>query len=216
MNILSVALTPTPEQAARLAELQAAFALACNTLFPIAIGQRCWNRVALHHLAYHPLRQRFPRLGAQMVCNAIYSVSRTCRLLFQHPASPWYAARMGDRPLPRIEFAPTAPVFFDRHTLSLRPDGVSLYTLDGRMRFSLALAPEVAARFRHERLREIVLYRQGEGYVLAFHFRSEDAAVPPAASAELPEYVIVHTDTSLAQAAGGCANSSLTTYGLLA
>ncbi len=40
---------------------------------------KVWNRVALHHLMYRNLRDQFPEMGSQMVCNAIYSVSRTCR-----------------------------------------------------------------------------------------------------------------------------------------
>lgn len=177
------------EQAASLAKLQATFAAACNALVPVVRERRCWNRVALHHLAYHELRSRFPQLGAQMACNAIYSVSRTCRHLFQHPASPWHLARLGERPLPMIEFAPSAPVYFDRHTLSLRHDGISMYTLDGRMRFALSMPEQALARFKSERLREIVLARQGQGYALTFHFGGHRM---PHTEADLPEYVVIH------------------------
>ena len=83
-----VLLNTTPEQQARLEALQAAFAEVCNALAPMVQQTRIWNRVALHHMAYKGLRERFPALGSQMVCNAIYSVSRACRLVFQNPESP--------------------------------------------------------------------------------------------------------------------------------
>ena len=201
---IHVPLATTPQQTASLVNLQAAFARACNALVPVVRERRCWNRVALHHLAYHALRARFPQLGSQMVCNAIYSVSRVCRLLFQHPQSPWHLSRLGDRPLPVIEFAPTAPVYFDRHTLSVKPEGVSMYTLDGRMRFSLTLPPAALQRFRHERLREIVLSRQEERFVLSFHLHARQTTERDAVAAGLPEYVIVH---EAAPAASGSASA---------
>jgi len=80
-----IRLNTTPEQSARLIALQTAFAEVCNALVPLVRESRVWNRVALHHMAYRGLRERFPALGSQMVCNAIYSVSRSCRLVFQTP-----------------------------------------------------------------------------------------------------------------------------------
>ena len=55
-------LPATPEQAAHLQALQAAFAEVCNALAPQVRDTRCWNRVTLHHLAYKQLRERFPLL----------------------------------------------------------------------------------------------------------------------------------------------------------
>jgi len=187
-HALQFPLATSAEQTASLAKLQATFAAACNALVPVVRERRCWNRIALHHLAYHELRSRFPQLGAQMACNAIYSVSRTCRQLFQHPASPWHLARLGERPLPMIEFAPRAPVYFDRHTLSLKHDGISMYTLDGRMRFALSMPDQALVRFKSERLREIVLARQGQGYALTFLFGAD---CMPGTAADLPEYVVI-------------------------
>src|SRR5437868_1465491 len=98
-STLRVPLQASPEQAAKLRDLQAAFAQACNALAPLVQRTRIWNRVALHHMAYKPLREQFPQMGSQMVCNAIYSVSRHCRMLFQTPASPFHLAKLGDKPL---------------------------------------------------------------------------------------------------------------------
>jgi len=157
---LQIPLNPTPEQAARLLALQAAFAQLCNALAPLVQSSRVWNRVALHHMAYKRLRERFPAIGSQMVCNAIYSVSRHCRSLFQTPGSPFNLARLGERPLPRLQFSDSCPVYFDRHTLSLKEGQLSMYTLDGRMRFQVQLPPEAEARFHQMKLREVVLTRQ--------------------------------------------------------
>lgn len=193
--VLHVQLNTSAEQVARLVALQAAFAQVCNALAPIVQKTRCWNRVALHHLAYHGLREQFPQMGSQMVCNAIYSVSRMCRIVLQHPASPWNIARLGERPLPLLQFQPSAPVYFDRHTLSLKAGRLSMYTLDGRMHFDLNLQPADEARFHNEKLREIVLGSTPQGFRLSFNFSPSpdaDAEVPTAGiSAELPEYLLV-------------------------
>ncbi len=194
--VLHIQLNTSPEQVARLKALQASFADVCNALVPIVRQNRCWHRVTLHHLAYRTMREQFPQVGSQMVCNAIYSVSRMCRVVFQHPASPWNIAKLGDRPLPELRFSPDAPVYFDRHTLSVKGGRLSMYTLDGRMHFDLTLQPEDEARFRTGKLREIVLATTAQGYRLSFNFspaQDADATTPNATteSAELPEYLLV-------------------------
>jgi hypothetical protein len=99
-------------------------------------------------------------------------------------------------------------VYFDRHTLSLKQGQLSMYTLDGRMRFQLALQPRDEANFQQKKLREIVLARDAQNqFGLSFWF-SDDAqdaeeqpadalaALPNAArivadQLEIPEYVVV-------------------------
>ncbi len=197
MNLtLRVPLNASPEQNARLQALQAAFAKVCNALAPTVQQTKVWNRVALHHLMYHSLRQRFPELGSQMVCNAIYSVSRTSRMLFQSPQSPFNLTRLAGKPLPLLRFADTCPVYFDRHTLSVKAGQLSMYTLDGRIRFALALQPADEANFNEKKLLEIVLSRRADGtFELSFLFSDEQepATAEPVAvgSAEIPEYVMV-------------------------
>ncbi|AMO23845.1 hypothetical protein GCM10027034_35150 [Ramlibacter solisilvae] len=188
---LRVPLNAQPEQAARLVALQAAFSQACNALAPLVQKTRVWNRVALHHMAYKPLREQFPQMGSQMVCNAIYSVSRHCRMVFQSPGSPFNLTKLGDKPLPLLRFASTCPVYFDRHTLSLKEGQLSMYTLDGRMRFKLDLNVKDEARFHQQKLREIVLSRSRAGsFELQFAF-SETDDTPDLPTAEMPEYVMV-------------------------
>ena len=143
-------------------------------------------------MAYRKLREQFPQLGSQMACNAIYSVSRASRLVYQGPSSPWLVTRQPAKPLPLIAFGHEAPVYFDRHTLSLRDGAVSMFTLDGRMRFQVNLDAEQLAHFVSDRLREVVLQRQAGVFHLAFAFTAADVDVLPDARAdELPEYLIV-------------------------
>lgn len=206
---IRIPLKAAPAQLARLAALQARFAEACNALAPLVAQTRCWNRVALHHMAYKQLRERFPDLGSQMVCNTIYSVSRISRTVYQHPQSPFNVARFeAGKALPRVQFTADAPVYFDRHTLSLKDGVVSLFTLDGRMRFELEVEPAQERRFREQKLREIVLTggaaadaaagRPAPGYALTFQFGSADEAArgPGAARSrdDWPEYVLVTAD----------------------
>ena len=211
--VLRVPLNATPEQVQRLHALQTGFARVCNALAPLVQQTRVWNRVALHHLSYRQLREQFPEMGSQMVCNAIYSVSRTGRLVFQHPQSPFNLARLGDKPLPLLRFADSCPVYFDRHTLSLKAGQLSMFTLDGRMRFQLTLRAEDEQAFHASKLREIVLARRADGvYELSFLLAPPEAIKTIAASAvpalltatleletktpegisgEIPEYIIV-------------------------
>ncbi len=198
-SVLRIPLDASPEQVARLQALQSGFAQVCNALAPLVQQTRVWNRVALHHLAYRQLREQFPGMGSQMVCNAIYSVSRTCRLVFQHPGSPFHLSRLGDKPLPLLRFSDACPVYFDRHTLSLKAGQLSMFTLDGRMRFQLALGAQDEAAFHARKLREIVLSRRSDGvYELSFLLMDPgepDAGPAPVldagADAEIPEYVMV-------------------------
>jgi hypothetical protein len=172
MNIysLSIPLQVGPEHTARLKSLQEAFASVCNALAPVVKETRCWNRVALHHMMYKTLRENFPQLGSQMVCNAIYSVSRTSRLVFQSQQSPFNIQLLGEKPLPLLQFLPSAPVYFDRHTLSLKAGSLSMFTLDGRMRFELNMSAEDLNRFKTMKLHEIILQSNNNQYTLSFSF----------------------------------------------
>jgi hypothetical protein len=194
-NALTLPLACTTEQAAQLQALQTAFARACNALAPLVQQTRCWNRVTLHHLAYKQLRERFPELGSQMICNAIYSVSRTGRVVFQHPDSPFNLAILGSRGLPLLKFSQRSPVYFDRHTLSVKGDLMSLYTLAGRTRIPVQGGELEAAGFHGRRLREALLTGDPEsGFALTFCF-AEESNVEDTASERvgpgIPDYIQV-------------------------
>ena len=190
---LVIPLNADPAQTQQLHALQHAFAEVCNALSPVARDTRCWNRVALHHLSYRQLRTRFPQLGSQMICNAIYSVSRSCRQVYQSPQSPFNLARLGNQPLPLLQFAASAPVYFDRHTLSIKAGQISMFSLDGRLRFQLSISADDEQRFQQEKLREIAMVSNGDAFSLHFHFSqaSQDGAE---ADAMLPQYVLILTN----------------------
>ena len=199
-----VRLHTTSEQQARLMALQQAFAQVCNALAPRVQATRTWNRVALHHMAYKELREQFPALGSQLVCNAIYSVSRACRIVFQTAGSPFHNSRWGSRPLPLLHFSADAPVYFDRHTLSIKDSTASMYTLDGRMKFQLALTAEQELAFHRSKLREIVLVRTSDGFELQFILGEpieeparNDVVVPALATpgSHIPNYLEIRERT---------------------
>jgi hypothetical protein len=197
-NMLRLVLEASPEQESRLRSLQAAFAQVCNALAPTVQQTRCWHRVTLHHLTYKKLRERFPSVGSQMVCNAIYSVCRTGRAVYQHPASPYNVAKLGQRPLPLLRFAENSPVYFDRHTISLKGDQLSLYTLDGRTHFRVPTEALAKARFGERRLLEAVLARNPKSGRFELNFLFADQADDDkasrragAAGAPIPDYVQV-------------------------
>ncbi len=202
-RIVRLPLTVTPEQASQLAELQRLFAMACNALTPIAAQSRVWNRVALHHMAYKPLRDRFPSLGSQMVCNAIYSVSRICRQVYQDPASRLNLALLGKAPLPVLRFTENCPVYFDRHTLSLKDGQLSLFSPGGRLLLPIGIEPGELAALMGGRLREIVLGRRESGaFELSFLLApavdstaglgaDDKAPQMPGHAGAIPDYVMV-------------------------
>ena len=194
--VIRIPLTTTAEQEGRLQALQVAFAQVCNAISPTVQQTRCWNRVALHHLVYKSLRASFPALGSQMVCNAIYSVSRTSRIVFQHAQSPFNLNKLAGKPLPLLRFSDSCPVYFDRHTLSVKNGQLSMFTLDGRMRFALALKSADEASFNEKKLREIVLSCRADGvYELSFLFDDEQdkkaSELLGSGNSEVPEYVMV-------------------------
>jgi hypothetical protein len=171
---IKVPLLTSAEQFERLEALQAVFAQVCNALAPEVQRTRIWNRVVLHHMHYRSLRDKFPALGSQMVCNAIYAVSRTSRMIFQAPASPFFLQKLGNKPLPLLQFASNCPVYFDRHTLSIKGSKLSLFTLDGRMHFELTLTEAQFLVFKISKLREISLTRKSNlSYELTFVLESE-------------------------------------------
>lgn len=197
-DCLQVSLNVPPEHRERLLRLQAEFAAACNAVAPVAREHRCWNRVALHHLVYRGLRERFPQLGSQMACNAVYSVARVYRVLTGAPESPWCLERRPDQPLPLVRFQDDAPVYFDRHTLSIKNGVLSMFTLDGRLRFEISLGEADVRRFAGEALRDIVLLRIGERFVLQFFFGEKQALPGADESALLPGSVAVQPEGATA------------------
>jgi putative transposase len=125
---ISIRLELTKEQDKQASDLQSAFLAACNSVVPLVMEHRCWNRVALHHLAYNQIRKHSP-LGSQMVCNAIFAVCKAykAKTIFK------------DEPVPLIQFRKHRSVHFDKRTYSIQENILSLYTLEGRIRTPLRI-----------------------------------------------------------------------------
>src|SRR5207249_2390989 len=68
------AVAPTPEQAATLKAVMQAFNAACNCVSALAWEKQIFNPIALHHLTYRDLRERFG-LPAQLAVRAIAKVA---------------------------------------------------------------------------------------------------------------------------------------------
>jgi len=129
---IAIKLATTAEQDAALTALAAEFARGCNIAAGMAAEARCTNRVALHHRAYYPVRER-TRLGAQMTCNVMRAVASAYRTLKANKRLP------GEGAFPVIGFRERGAVHFDKRTYAIRGENLSLYTLDGRM--AVAMRP---------------------------------------------------------------------------
>lgn len=177
-QLVRISLSTNSEQQQRLMELRDAFAQVCNVLALDIRASKIWNRVALHHMHYRGLREKFPQLGSQMVCNAIYSVSKVAKIVYQHPQSRYNIQRLGSNPLPLLQFDQSCPVYFDRHTLSLKDDWLSMYTLDGRMHFKLAIDDEQRVAFVSSNVKEVSLVEVlGVGFELRFFLESSSKKI---------------------------------------
>ncbi len=169
---VALKLLPTPAQSEKLDALSVVFAQACAVVVPFAQEHRCWNRVALHHLSYYPLRERFPEVGSQMACNAIHRVASAYKTL---------RAKQGiakEKPVPGISFD-RAAVHFDHRTYTLRENSVSLFTLGGRESVSFVCGKHQANLLASGNAKEAELvHRKGQWY---FHLVLELPEVPPVA-----------------------------------
>lgn len=127
---ISILLETLNEQDLELLQLQTEYHAVCNQIVPTVIENRCWNRVALHHLVYNKVRKSSP-LGSQMVCNAIFSVCKAYK-----------AKTIGkDEPVPEIKFRKYKSVHFDHRTYTIKGNILSLYTLQGRIRIRMRMGP---------------------------------------------------------------------------
>jgi hypothetical protein len=169
-NLLQIKLLVSAEQALKLLDLQKTFAMACDEAALFVVRSRSWHRVTLHHLAYKSMREKFPALGSQMVCNAIHTVSKASKEIFQDPNSRWTAVAKSGQPLPILKFSDTTPVFFDKHTLALKKNTLSVFTLDGRMHIQINLSAAIETKLRTEKLKELSLLRQKNMFYLRLVF----------------------------------------------
>jgi IS605 OrfB family transposase len=155
----SFKLLATPPQADAFGLLARLFSAACNAIVPFVQEHRCWNRVALHHLAYYHLRERFPALGSQMVCQAIHRVAdayRTARANGELPK---------DEPIPGFRFSPRS-VNFDQRTYAFKGDAFTLFTPAGRMKVAFVVGERQRALLGEGTMKEArLVVRQGVWYL---------------------------------------------------
>src|SRR6266404_3901918 len=133
---ISIRLDTTQSQENELLQLQEAYHSACNQIVPDVVTNRCWNRVALHHLVYTKVRL-ISRLGSQMVCNAIYSV---CKVYQAKSILPTEAVSI-------LRFHKGKSVHFDKRTYTIKGETISLYTLGKRIQVPMRFGPFQKAYF---------------------------------------------------------------------
>jgi putative transposase len=172
LRTASIRLDVTPQQAAALTALRAAYAEACNRLVPLVREHRLWNRVGLHQRGYSDLRAGTP-LGSQMCCNAIFSVCKAYR------AQKTLGRIRQNEPVPEIRFD-RGSVHFDKRTYTLKDERLSLYTLAGRAIASLCLGEHQRRLLASGQSKEAELvFRKGTWF---FNLVVESRDVEPVAS----------------------------------
>src|SRR5579885_3408964 len=151
---ISLKLDLSHEHSQALELLQHEFAAGCNEAVALASQNTCKNRVSLHHIAYYPIRQKLPLLGAQMTCNAIAKVTNS------------YAALLKRRKdaFPTIVFRKNTSVHFDKRTYSIKGDTISLYTLSKRIRVKFRIGPFQKEYLSRGSIREAELIRKGKNW----------------------------------------------------
>lgn len=142
---IKLALSGIEQQA--FERLEAQFAAACNHVGQIAFQAKERNRVKLHHLAYYSVREKFPKLGAQMACNAIARTAQALRVL-KKPKE--------------LLFKKGCSVHFDKRTYSLRGQSLSLFTLEKRVHLQIDISSFHKSFLEQGKAREAELVRKGK------------------------------------------------------
>ncbi len=124
---ISIKLDVPKEESEKLLHLRFVYTQACNIAASLACKDRCWNRVALHHIAYYKIRKAV-NLGSQMSCIAIKEVCDKYKAL----------KIKKDKTVPEIKFKEKS-IHFDKRTYSIKDDTLSLYTMRGRVRVNMVI-----------------------------------------------------------------------------
>lgn len=124
---ISIKLDVPNKESEKLLHLRSVYTQACNLVASFARENRCWNRVALHHIAYYKIREK-TNLGSQMSCIAIKEV-----------CGKYKALRIKkDKPVPEIKFKEKS-IHFDKRTYSIKGNILSLYTLQNRIKVKMVI-----------------------------------------------------------------------------
>jgi putative transposase len=149
---IALKLNLSQEQFDALFETQKAFAKACNQAIPFVIENRCWNRVALHHLCYYHIRENIPSLGSQMVCNAFQKVCSSYKVLKIKKSQD----------VPTIHFKDAGSVHYDKRTYSIKENILSLYTVTGRIKCEYITGDFQREYLKSGAVKEAELIRKGK------------------------------------------------------
>ena len=168
----SFKLSTAPQQSEAFSVLARLFSDACNEMVPFVQDHRCWNRVALHHLVYYRMREAFPALGSQMVCQAVHRVADAYQALQSRDGIP------KGQPVPAITFKPTS-VNFDHRTYSIRGDAFTLFTTTGRTMVGFACGPRQKALLANGKPKEARLTNRKGTWYLNLVFDLPDPAPLP-------------------------------------
>lgn len=115
--MLQIKLLPTQEQFTSLKNTLKEANTACNEISNTAWNKKLFNQFKLHKDVYHPIKSSF-NLSAQMVVRCISKVADAYKL---------------DKKVKR-EFRILGAITYDARILSYTKDGVSLWTVDGRLK----------------------------------------------------------------------------------
>ncbi len=114
---LQIKLLPTQEQFTSLKNTLKEANAACNEISETAWNKKLFNQFKLHKEVYHPIKSSF-NLSAQMVVRCISKVAD--------------AYKLGKKV--KREFRILGAITYDARILSYTKDGVSLWSVDGRLK----------------------------------------------------------------------------------
>ena len=162
---ISLKLVLSHDEAEALLETQKAFSNACNQIVPFAVEGRCWNQVALHHLAYYQTRDRIKSLGSQMVCNAIRKVCAGYKTL---------KIKKTDK-VPTIVFKESSSIHYCARTFSFKNGVFSLFSLKGRIRCHFVTGAHQEKYLAQGKVKEGELIRRGKTWFFNLVLELPDA-----------------------------------------
>jgi IS605 OrfB family transposase len=164
--VAQVKLQPTPQQAQLLQRTMERANQACNDLSHQAWEARTFGRYALHKLAYHDTRARYPDLSSQVVVRCIAKVSD---------------AYKRERKRKR-RFRAEGAIAYDARILSWKGEGkeeVSIWTVGGRQRMSYCCGEGQRARLAQRRGEAKLVQQEGAFYLhQSCEVETPEAAVP--------------------------------------
>lgn len=144
-------------------ELKRSFVKACNDVSEVAVREGSRSRTLMHSLAYESIRTKYPELGSQLCCNAIYAVTKIYKQV---------DVAVKRRIVRPIYFADSFPLIYDSRTVSFFEDRISIYTPKGRMHFSIDNGPELLTRIKKVGIKEVLMYKTDADVCLDIRFKN--------------------------------------------